>query len=435
MIFGTRRAGSGSKQAMKPSRSLRLVPLVAVVLAAACSSSHSGARTTTTTAAATTTTTSTSTTSGPATTASPTPTTVSAGAALPAGFSVFDLTWVSTDEGWALGVAPCTKPPCTSVAHTLDGGKTWAGLPAPKAYSFSDPPAIPADPPCTKTVPCVQGMRFADAKNGYAYGATSLWLTTDGGHTWAQKSSDATAALEIARGTVVRVTPADSGCPPGCNYVVQTAAAGSTSWHTLAAPKLIGDGAALALEGSNIYVAAFGHTAGGAQDAHSQMIRSTDGGAHWAGFADPCGATASGNEADTTAITAAPGGAFAVGCTPRAPGEAAFVVLSADAGATFGPHRGNLLPAVSVGGERIDHLAAATGQRLAVVVVTDVVSIAVSNDSGSDWNVTHTDTAANGAVRSYVGFQDSLTGRAILVPRTILTTTDGGGHWTGYTFG
>jgi hypothetical protein len=277
-------------------------------------------------------------------------------------------------------------------------------------------------------------MRFADAKNGYAYGATSLWLTTNGGHTWTQKSNDATAALEIAHGTVVRVTPADSGCPPGCTYVVQTAAAGSTTWHTLAAPKLLGDGAAMALEGSNIYVAAFGHTAGGAQDAHSQMMRSTDGGAHWASFADPCGVTASGNEADTTAITAAPGGAFAIGCTPRASGEAAFVVLSAAAGATFGPHRGGLLPAVPVGGERIGNIAAATGQRLAVVVVTDNVNIAVSNDAGGDWTMTHTETPANGVLRSYLGFQDSLTGRAILVPRTILTTTDSGGHWSGYTF-
>lgn len=435
MFLGTTAAGSGSKQAMKSSRAQLLVPLAAVVLAAACSSSHSGARSTTTTAVATPSTTSTSTTNGSATTTSPTSTTVSAGAALPTGFTVFDLTWISTDEGWALGVAPCTKPPCTSVAHTLDGGKTWAGLPAPKAYSFSDPPAIPADPPCIATVPCIQAMRFADAKNGYAYGATSLWLTTNGGHTWTQKSSDATATLEIAHGTVVRVTPADSGCPPGCNYVIEAAAVGSTTWHTLAAPKLIGDGAAVALEGSNIYVAGFGHTAGGAADAHTQMIRSTDGGAHWATFADPCGVSPSGNEADATAITAAPGGALAVGCTPRAPGEAAFVVLSADAGATFGPHRGGLLPAVPAGGERIENIAAATGQRLAVLVSGENLSIAVSNDAGGDWTVTHTDTPANGVGRWFIGFQDSLTGRAILVPRTILTTTDGGGHWTGYTFG
>ena len=46
------------------------------------------------------------------------------GGPVPAGFRAVDLTWVSTDQGWALGTAPCAQAPCTSIVRTLDGGQT-----------------------------------------------------------------------------------------------------------------------------------------------------------------------------------------------------------------------------------------------------------------------------------------------------------------------
>jgi photosystem II stability/assembly factor-like uncharacterized protein len=85
-------------------------------------------------------------------------------------------------------------------------------------------------------------------------------------------------------------------------------------------------------------------------------------------------------------------------------------------------------------GEHLDHIAAATGQRLAVTVGPfsgGAISIAVSNDAGVDWTVTHSEPGS-GAV--FLGFEDGQTGRAVINPRTVLTTTDGGGHWTGFTF-
>jgi photosystem II stability/assembly factor-like uncharacterized protein len=167
------------------------------------------------------------------------------------------------------------------------------------------------------------------------------------------------------------------------------------------------------------------------------LARSTDGGATWTAYPDPCGVTASGSEADTTAISAAPGGYLTVGCSPRQSGEAGFVVVSADGGATFGPHRGNLLNPVPANGEHIAAVAAATGQRLAALVSDNngTVSISVTNDAGVDWTVTHAEAVGpGGPSTTYLGFEDALTGRAVINPRTILTTSDGGGHWTGHPF-
>ncbi len=360
-----------------------------------------------------------------------TSTTVSAGGPRPAGFTVADMTWVSDNQGWALGSAPCTKPPCTSVVHTLDGGLTWAGLPAPVAALGS----APSPAPCSATSACVQGLRFADANTGYAFGTNSLWLTVDGGRTWTERSQDATDALELAHGMAVRLTHAGTGCPPGCTYRVQTAAVGSTTWQSVASPPMVGTGTLLAVEGANIYMGVLRNRAGGAQNAQTQFARSTDSGAHWSTFSDPCGMTAVGGEADAVAISAAPGGVLAVACSARPSGQAGFVVISTDAGATFGPHRGNLLSAVPTGDEQLAGIAAATGQRLAVLVVADGKdSIVVTNDSGSDWTLTHSEATPGGASNPYLGFEDPTIGRASIDPHAVLTTTDGGGHWTPFTF-
>jgi hypothetical protein len=44
---------------------------------------------------------------------------------------VHDLTFVSDDQGWALGTAPCSSNPCTSLVRTSDGGRSWVGIRPP----------------------------------------------------------------------------------------------------------------------------------------------------------------------------------------------------------------------------------------------------------------------------------------------------------------
>ena len=130
----------------------------------------------------------------------PTPTaTPVAGVAVPAGFQPMSVTFVSADEGWVLGSAPCATGRCPAIAHTLDAGKTWKRIPAPNTKIGTHPLGGSPD----VITPGIAGLRFADANNGWAFGP-ELWATHDGGATWKRLDVLAGAtvvALETARGT------------------------------------------------------------------------------------------------------------------------------------------------------------------------------------------------------------------------------------------
>lgn len=106
------------------------------------------------------------------TTATATPTTTGPkGGPVPQGFAPASVTFVSASEGFVLGTAPCSQAPCTSVLRTTDGGRSWAGIPAPRL------------PLQNRTGQGVHGLRFADPATGYAYGSV-LAVTRDGGASW-----------------------------------------------------------------------------------------------------------------------------------------------------------------------------------------------------------------------------------------------------------
>ena len=95
--------------------------------------------------------------------------------AIPSGFRAQSQSWVSSDEGWVLGVDQCASSTCTTVLGTTDGGGTWNRLGTLKA-------------PLTSEVRTgVTGIRFADALHGWAFGP-SLWATRDGGVTWKKQT-------------------------------------------------------------------------------------------------------------------------------------------------------------------------------------------------------------------------------------------------------
>jgi hypothetical protein len=83
---------------------------------------------------------------------------------VPAGFGPSSFTATSELTWWLLGSAPCSSPPCTSIVRTTDGGRTFAGIPAPRTQQVSQ-------------------LRFADTLDGFAYGP-ELWATHDGGANW-----------------------------------------------------------------------------------------------------------------------------------------------------------------------------------------------------------------------------------------------------------
>ncbi len=95
------------------------------------------------------------------------------GGPVPRGFRVASVTFVSANDGWALGTTKtCAHKPCTSVLRTTNGSRSWAGIPAPK-YKIARFEGSAG----------LRRLRFADALDGFAYGS-QLWVTHNGGSSW-----------------------------------------------------------------------------------------------------------------------------------------------------------------------------------------------------------------------------------------------------------
>jgi hypothetical protein len=105
---------------------------------------------------------------------------------VPAGFAATSVTWVSPDEAFVLGTAPCAHAPCTSIARTLNRGASWTGLPAPAV-----PIGAPGQPGG------VWGIRFATPEHGFVFG-DGLWETTDGGARWTRAVTPHGLVLSLA---------------------------------------------------------------------------------------------------------------------------------------------------------------------------------------------------------------------------------------------
>jgi photosystem II stability/assembly factor-like uncharacterized protein len=126
---------------------------------------------------------------------------------VPAGFAATSVTWVSPDEAFVLGTAPCAGRPCTSIARTVNRGASWTAVPAP---------AVPVGAPGQAGV--VWGIRFATPEHGFVFG-DGLWETTDGGARWdrVRTPNDLMVSLAIVPGQVIALVAQcraeGSGCP------------------------------------------------------------------------------------------------------------------------------------------------------------------------------------------------------------------------------
>jgi hypothetical protein len=143
-----------------------------------------------------------------ATAASTSTVAVPSGGPVPVGFAATSVTFVSPEEAFVLGTAPCAKAPCTSILRTLDRGASWRGLPAPVVPLAAQPRVVAG--------PAVWGIRFANPWDGFVFG-NGLWETTDGGERWAPAVPPAgpIESLEVIDGQVLAVT---GTCSPnfGC---------------------------------------------------------------------------------------------------------------------------------------------------------------------------------------------------------------------------
>ncbi len=187
------------------------------------------------------------------------------GSVVPADFRPGSFTAVSLDEWWMLGTARCGtgSGTCLAIVRTTDGGSSFASIPSP--------PVSPGD---------VTQLRFANARDGYAFGP-QLWETTDGGASWGRLATPgAVTELEAADGEAYALTCFTSSA--SCRSMrLQRSVAGSGTWQQLSTPARLTYGAQFAVSGQNLYVLS-------GNEPPLFLLYSSDGGATFGKRVDPC---------------------------------------------------------------------------------------------------------------------------------------------------
>ncbi|HEY3907902.1 MAG TPA: sialidase family protein [Streptosporangiaceae bacterium] len=347
----------------------------------------------------------------------------------PASFSVLSMTFVSDLNGYVLGTVECHSGRCASVLNTTDGGAHWARVKAPTVHPGGRFNVCPTHQPC------VAQIRFVTPLTGYAFDP-SLFLTTDGGAHWRQLHGLSVTSLEAAggaAGNAVRVASKGQGCS-GQPYKVQSAQVGANTWHLLPAPPILMIcPPTLYRQGQRLALADYGNPAGGVR-ALAGIEVSNNGGANWKHVADECG----GKDGYAAQVTIAPPNVLVLLCRHQMSNShgdfgTAWVRVSTDDGATFGPDRQVVathgFPTKAVFAYQI---AAASASRLIVVATTAHGSKAyVSQNGGRTWKSELT-VAGRGVDQSssilLVGFTDPLTAR-IAQGGLVWTTVSGGERW------
>jgi hypothetical protein len=174
--------------------SLAAVALIALVALAGCGSSQPGSVPSSTAPSTEVTA------SAPATAASSPPVSAPPDPRAAGSIDVQDVSFVSADQGWALGSG--------ELATTDDGGASWTRLPAPPAGTAH--------------------IRFASPEIGYAWTTTgSLWITTNGAASWQPGGLTQVISLETAAGWVWSI----AGAQP--YPTIWRAPVGRTAWSNL----------------------------------------------------------------------------------------------------------------------------------------------------------------------------------------------------------
>jgi hypothetical protein len=355
--------------------------------------------------------------SGPATGAPATPTTAStvtvpSGGPVPRGFAATSVTFVSSQEAFVLGTAPCANAPCTSILRTLDRGASWRGLPAP---------VVPLESrQASGAGPTVWGIRFANPSDGFVFG-NGLWATTDGGEHWALVASPggSIVSLEITDGQVLALTTVctpPTACPQKGILLRRPLAGGA--WQTVAHvtdPGAIGTQAQVAavLDGSSVIV-------------------TTNGGSSTASHAVPCNQEGI-DVAASLAVTGPSGLALLCAGDAGMGSVTKTVYVSDDLGAHWtkagSPARGGDPEGISAGSASQFVAAAASGASM----------LYYSADGGAQWTTAY-DEGDGGLGFSDLGFTTATDGVVVYGPvlsdnnaegrpGRLLLTSNGGASW------
>jgi photosystem II stability/assembly factor-like uncharacterized protein len=310
-----------------------------------------------------------------------------------AGAHVSDLSFVDVNDGWAQvrvqgrnggGVR-------AFVAHTSDGGATWA------AEGFGMP---------------VTDVDFIDPSHGWVCGGNTIGSTSDGGLTWNAHHVAANSYLndivftDVSHGWAVGARVTDYGAH---EYpIILATADGGATWHKQSFPPRDTEEGGLS---SVSFVDADRGWAvgnGSGSDGGSIVLATTDGGATWslqsAGTDDwLSGAT----------FLDAGHGWLAAGSN---------VLATTDGGATWTSHAvGIPITAVSFADDLHGYAVGSGG------------GLATTSDGGASWQVQSTTTPAAGVPSlSDIAFPDAMHGWAV-GSDIILATADGGTTWNAQT--
>ncbi len=345
----------------------------------------------------------------------------------PRGFQAADLSWISDEQGWALGVEPgCNGQRCATVLETTDGGTQWVTVADLHACLLESAPVG-----CPAGTTQVSSIRFANPDVGYAFsveGGPAL-ATANGGLTWSLLPGRDVSAIKVSSGTVVRASFSKGGCPGPCDWSIDEAAVGGSQWRTLLTPPVDvnHDRVVLLHQGPEyLYVAFLGAPQAGAANESAQLFISSDAGASWTELPDPCGQLRPGLVAAT--LSSAPGGVVAALCAPRSGSGAEFVTISTDAGANFGA----LLPLPTAAGSYTE-LAIVSPE--AVFAAESGRQLVGTLNGGRTWRILARSAAsASGAVPVFLGFESPTVGRWVASDALLWSTADGGASWDPHRF-
>ena len=339
-----------------------------------------------------------------------------AGGPVPNGFAATSVTFVSVDEAFVLGTAPCSHAPCTSIVRTLNRGASWVGLPAP---------VVPLGTAEGASGPAVWGIRFADPAHGFVFG-NGLYETTDGGEHWAHVAGPqgSILSLEVIDGQVLALAApcqAQSGCGQSGTLVRRPLSGGSWQVVTqVSNPRLIATQARVAalIDGTSVIVTANG---GLSHTTHTT----------------PCTQEA---VAMATAVAVSGPDGLALLCAGQ--GAAGSVDKTVYVSSDLGAHWTKAgVPAR--GGDPFD-IAAATPAQLVVAAESGASWLYYSGDSASTWGTAYQagdggqgwndlgfTTTSDGVVVHGPAIQDGNPGGR---PGQLLFTSNGGATWQQVTF-
>ncbi|HEX3806317.1 MAG TPA: hypothetical protein VHV52_06010 [Gaiellaceae bacterium] len=309
---------------------------------------------------------------------------------VPAGFDPVSFTAISADEFWLLGNGV--------IARTVNGGKTFAALPAPP---------LPASSGLTPE------LRFADRNDGFAFATGlggALYATHDAGATW--NKIPTRTILAFATGDhyafVVSAQCATNGCS---DYRLERAPVSSDAWTSAPLP-FTPDGSVvdLAAHGSSVW---FLGTAKGSEPGNDTIARSTDAGKTFTTGSGPCVPGLGGDLEPSSDLVV-----WAVCPT----GMEAGAWISTDGGVTFGALKTPEL----VNSARLAPASDAT----AVLAQGAQDELLPTTDGGTTWTSAHTPGAS---FVPFVGFTDANVGAALAQGangrEALWRTTDGGADW------